>query len=74
MEANLELLKSIGILLGGVIVFSVLFTIWMIPPTMAKMKQMNESTKMIIWVLLVLSLFCPLFWLLALLIAYACDK
>lgn len=74
MEDFLMGMKNGAIVAFGIMAFIVLFHIWLIPTVIANKKGMDQSTKIVIWALIILSIFCPLIWLVALMVAYFCDR
>ena len=73
METLLDLITGIAIGCLLVFVFGILFGIWLLPVEFAKRKNLDQTTVMAIWAMIIIGLFFPLVWILAALIVY-CSK
>lgn len=74
MEILLDLITGIAIGCLLVFVFGILFGIWLLPVEFAKRKNLDQTTVMAIWAMIIIGLFCPLVWILAALIVYYSER
>lgn len=69
--------EFIKMICGGALIgvgFGLAFVLWAIPSLIANKRCLDQVTRGGIWAMMIIGIFCPLFWLIALAVSIWCDK